>query len=118
MTFDERVRNAIQKMIALRYRHQAFMDMIVQYGTIDAVRMLINSPRVPTGFVRLWELQRLDLSVENIIQESEWNNLFTDEECRMAKRRLADYGYKSKKPRIPAFHDSPLKRLKVRLFPD
>jgi hypothetical protein len=93
MTFDERVRNAIREMIGLGYRPQAFMGMIFQYDTIEAVKRLINSTRVPDGFVRLWELKRLDLSMENIIQEPEGHNLFTDEEREMARKRLAAYEY-------------------------
>jgi hypothetical protein len=93
MTFDERVRNAVQEMITLGYKPTIFMGMAFQYGTIDAVKMLINNSKVSDGFTRLWELHRLDLSMENIIQENEWNNLFTDEERQKARKRLADYKY-------------------------
>jgi hypothetical protein len=93
VNFDDRVKKAVQEMMTLGYKPKAFMSMTFQYGTIDAVKMLINSSKVSDGFTKLWELHRLDLSMENIIQEKDWYNLFTDDERMKAKKRLADYGY-------------------------
>jgi hypothetical protein len=93
MNFEKRVNEAIREMIQLGYKPKAFMTMIVEYNAIDAVKRLVNSDKISDGFVRLWELERLDLSMENIIQENEWNNLFTKEEQEKAKKRLMKYGY-------------------------
>jgi hypothetical protein len=93
MDFETRVKNAVQEMITLGYKPKVFMSMIFEFGTIDAVKKVINSTKESDGFTRLWELHRLDLSMENIIQEAEWSNLFTDEERQTARQRLAKYGF-------------------------
>jgi len=96
MNFDQRVDNAIREMMSLGYKPQAFMTMKIKDGTVNSIKKLINSSTPPEGFTRLWELKRLDLSMEAIIQEEEWKDLFTDDERQKAKKRLNDYGYKEK----------------------
>jgi hypothetical protein len=93
MDFDERVKKAVQEMMTLGYKPKAFMAMTFEHGTVDAVKILINSSNVSEGFTRLWELKRLDLSMENIIQEDKWKDLFSNEEKEKAKKRLSEYGY-------------------------
>ena len=93
MNFDERINESIREMIRIGYRPQAFITMRVTHGTIIAVKKLINSQEIPRGFITLWERNRLDLSMENIIQEPEWNDLFTEDDRKIAKQRLKDYGY-------------------------
>jgi hypothetical protein len=42
----------------------------------------------------MWELGRLDLTVEALIHDNaEFHELFTDEEVAIARRRLQDYQY-------------------------
>lgn len=95
MNFEVRVKKAVQEMIVLGYKPKAFMSMIFQHGTVGAVKMLINSSKVPDGFTRLWEMRRLDLSMENIIQEAEWRDLFSDDEIKKARKRLLEYNYEA-----------------------
>ena len=44
-------------------------------------------------FTTLWELKRLDLSVEAYVLRSEYAPLFTKEERGVARARLKEYGY-------------------------
>jgi hypothetical protein len=53
MNFDKRVKKAVQEMIALGYKPKAFMEMTFQYGTVEAVKILINDKKVTEGFKRL-----------------------------------------------------------------
>ncbi|GMO70284.1 MAG: hypothetical protein Ta2A_18830 [Treponemataceae bacterium] len=94
MDFETRVNNSIHEMLNIGYKPRAFMTMRITDGTINAVKKLINSNEIPSGFTVLWEKGRLDLSMEKIIQEPEWENLFTDADRSKAKKRLVDYGYK------------------------
>jgi len=93
MDFESRINDAIKEMSKIGYKPHIFMGMRIQNGTIDAIKKLIYSVEIPSGFTTLWENQRLDLSVENIIQEDEWKDLFTEEDRLVAKKRLKDYGY-------------------------
>jgi hypothetical protein len=70
--------------------------MISDLGTVEAVKRLMHRSKPPDGFVTLWEKNRLDLSMENIIQEPEWKDLFTKEELEEAKKRLEKHGYEVK----------------------
>jgi len=96
MTFDERVWDSIKKMEKkYDYTPTILIDMInSDLGAIEAVRKLINNPRIPYGYTKLWELKALNLSMEAIVLEEEWKELFSDDERRKARRRLRDYGYK------------------------
>lgn len=47
----------------------------------------------PAGSAPLWEKGRLDLSVEAVVLQDRFADLFTDEELTTAQDRLAEYGY-------------------------
>ena len=46
---------------------------------------LLSGNRLSDGFVRLWEEQRLDLSVEALALQEPWSSLFTHEELAEAQ---------------------------------
>jgi hypothetical protein len=48
---------------------------------------------VSDGFTTLWELKRLDLSVEAFVLRPEYAPLFTEEERAIARARLRQYEY-------------------------
>lgn len=62
--------------------------MVFQHGAVGSVRRLLASPTVSDGFVRLWNLSRLDLTVESLVVDTRFARLFTDEERATAARRL------------------------------
>ena len=93
MNFEERIDRAIQEMSKIGYKPNIFIDMRIEHGTIEAIKRLIHSEVVQSGFTTLWENKRLDLSMENIIQEPEWADIFTDEDRLLAKKRLKDYNF-------------------------
>jgi hypothetical protein len=67
--------------------------MISEHGAVEAAKRLINSSKPSDGYTRLWELGRLDLSVEAIVQEELWKDLFSEKEREKARKRLVQYGY-------------------------
>ncbi len=67
--------------------------MVHKQGGVEAVRSLLYSSSTSTGFKRLWEKQRLDLTVEAQILLPEWRPLFTPKERDIARARLAEYEY-------------------------
>jgi hypothetical protein len=89
MSFEKRVKDAIQEMKKLGYTPNILLQMIAEHGMIEAVkRLMVNRSEPPKGFLRLMELGRLDLSMETIILEQEFQDLFTEEERNEASRRL------------------------------
>ena len=101
MTFENRINSAIKESIsACNYKPTAFIHMISDLGTLKAVKKLINTPKVSDGYVRLFEKQRLDLTVEAIALENEWNELFTIQELNICRKRLHDFGYEIPESKI------------------
>jgi hypothetical protein len=76
------------------YRPSYFLQMLGNYGPVDTAIRLITAPKFHEGFIRLWELRRLDLTVEAIILRNPYNQLFTKEVLEKARERLEQLGYK------------------------
>jgi len=78
----------------LGYTPSLFLRMLHEDGAVPTARQLINASQPSDGYTRLWELGRLDLSVEAAVHDNaEWHALFTCDELQRCKKRLADYGY-------------------------
>ncbi|MCY4264056.1 MAG: hypothetical protein OXE78_04285 [Gammaproteobacteria bacterium] len=76
------------------YTATIFRDMVGRQGGLQTARTLINSKVPSDGYTRLWELGRLDLTVEAIVlQSSNFHSLFTEQELEICEKRLRDYGY-------------------------
>ena len=82
------------------YTPSIFHRMLHDKGAFQTARQLINASQPSDGYTRLWELERLDLSVEAVVRDNtEWHELFTQDELQRCEKRLADYGYlKTVKP--------------------
>lgn len=78
----------------LGYNATRFLKMISEKGGLYAAKILISKDGGTYGFEVLWENKRLDLSVEAYVLKSEYQELFTDEERDMCKKRLKEFGYK------------------------
>lgn len=76
----------------LSYNATRFLQMVSDQGGLAAARQLISgSPS--DGFTTLWERGRLDLSVEALVLRPEYEDLFTEDERRVAAERLRQFGY-------------------------
>lgn len=77
------------------YRPAFLRNIVRDRGGVEAARRLIgNGDTPPTqGFIRLFEEQRLDLSVEALVIREPWSALFTEDVLAVARRRLEDVGY-------------------------
>jgi hypothetical protein len=94
--FDRAVLEIIERCKAeLRYHPRYFRVMVNQHGALGATRRLLQAPAVSDGFVSLWERNRLDLTVEALVIDPRFADVFTDQERTIAEKRLADFGYGS-----------------------
>ncbi|WP_051289863.1 HNH endonuclease [Paenibacillus massiliensis] len=75
------------------YTPTRFMEMLANEGGLKVAKNLINSKQPSDGFNKLWELKRLDLTVEALILKSDYRKLFTENELDIVKDRLNRYGY-------------------------
>lgn len=80
------------------YRASIFLNMLYEHRGLETARRLIHSPTVSDGYTALWELDRLDLTVEAlIIENTSWHELFSDEELTICRNRLKEYRYVPRK---------------------
>lgn len=75
------------------YNASRYLGMVSEQGGLEAARSLLHSATVSDGYTALWERGRLDLTVEALILDPRWVELFTDSERQIARRRLEEYGY-------------------------
>ena len=79
---------------AAGYRPSMFLRMLSKHGGLETAKRLINSPEVSDGYTRLWQMRKLELSVEAVVHENtQWHELFTAEERKICRKRLSDYNY-------------------------
>ena len=78
----------------VNYHATRYHRMLTEHGGLGAARILLDADGVSDGYTALWELQRLDLTVEAlIVDHPEFHPLFTNGELDRARGRLQDYGY-------------------------
>jgi len=77
------------------YNATRYLQMLHDHRGMETARMLINATQPSEGYTALWERGRLDLTVEALVLQSEWQALFAQEPelLERARGRLADYGY-------------------------
>lgn len=73
-----------------------FIQMVAEKGGLLTAKELIIKDEDTYGFERLYELERLDLSVEALVLDSKYKSLFTNFERKRCYERLKRYGYKQK----------------------
>ena len=78
------------------YNASRFLQMINEKGGLATAKQLISKPGGTDGFTILWEHHRLDLSVEATVLKPEFRALFTDEEQKLCRDRLEQFGYSVK----------------------
>ncbi|SFT90336.1 hypothetical protein [Paraburkholderia aspalathi] len=78
----------------LGYDPRQFIAMLGVDGGFTAVSKLVGGRNPSDGFTKLWEKGRLDLSVEALVLETEWNRFFDEQLLQQAERKLKDAGYR------------------------
>ena len=91
--FHQAMLNLYHAAVELGYRPTYFLRMVNELGGVGAARRLLSTDDLQAGLTRLWELRRLDLSVEALVVQEPWKDLFSYEESREARARLKAYGY-------------------------
>jgi len=83
------------------YNAVRFHQMVQQHRGLATAKMLLASKQHPEGLTRLWELKRLDISMEATLIQEPWCTLFSPEELAIAKKRLKELGYTQAKQESP-----------------
>jgi hypothetical protein len=76
-----------------QYTATRFIQMVAEYGGVEAARRILHIPDASDGWNALWEKGRLDLWVECQVLDPQFHQLFTGEERSAARKWLLDYGF-------------------------
>ena len=92
--FDAAMMNVYQRALKeCHYNATRFLHMLHEHRGLGTARILLHAVGVSDGYVALWERNRLDLTVEALVLQTEWHPLFSAQEREIARTRLAEYGY-------------------------
>jgi hypothetical protein len=84
---------AVRKAEALKYFPSRFKAMLAADGGFVTVKRILESGKPSDGFIRLLELDRLELTCEAIIVESKWRPYFDEDLLARAEKLLRQSGY-------------------------
>jgi len=78
-----------------KYNPGYFRKMLDGLGGFETAKKLLSSNTTSKGSTKLWELGRLDLTVEALIidNKEKYKELFSNEELETANRRLRELNY-------------------------
>ncbi len=76
----------------IRYSANRFRQMVVRRGGVETARRLLAKPDVSSGFTKLEDAGRLELTMEYLVLQGDFTSLFSFEERGVARGRLIDHG--------------------------
>ncbi len=77
------------------YRPNYFIQLMAEHGAYEAACQVIHSQKIPDGFLTLQQAGRLSLTIEALVLQPEWADIFEPETLRLARERLAAFGYEA-----------------------
>ncbi len=79
------------------YRAKAFLSMVVEMGGLQTAKKLLSTTDIQSGLHELFDCGRIDLTVEALVTEGDYRDLFEREELIEAERRLQLFRLREKK---------------------
>ena len=79
--------------IECNYTATRFVQMVSKDGGLCTAKKLLASPIISHGLTELHLCGRLDISMENLVLQKPWRELFTDAELALAEQRLIKLGF-------------------------
>lgn len=73
------------------------LDLLYRYGAIGTAKRLVEegAKNLQSGFIKMFEINRLDLTFENIILKKKYRVLFDERTLSNAREKLEKLNYKS-----------------------
>lgn len=106
--FHKSMLNIYEESKAIGYTPTKFKQMVANEGGLQTAKRLVNSKQLSDGFAELAEKNRLDLTVEALVLQKKFGQLFAAEELLIASERLSQMGYQiaeeDKKYTLPKLH--------------
>jgi hypothetical protein len=77
-----------------KYTATIFKKMLVKHGGLVTAQRLLGADAPQYGLLRLKELGALKISMEYVVLDPKYRELFMTRELETAKQRLIDFGLK------------------------
>jgi hypothetical protein len=95
---DPELLRRLRRMVNETYEtlsHMGFGDRegLDEYGAVAMTHRHLKSKFGSASFTRLWEMGRLEISVEAIVLRPEFRSLYSAEELKIARERLSNKGF-------------------------
>jgi len=75
------------------YRPTRFLQTISKFGGVKTAREILRKGKVSDGFEILQKAGLLELTMEAMIVDKKYGELFTDDEVNSCYELLCEYGY-------------------------
>lgn len=89
---SEELRQECDEARKIGYNPSYFLAMLSRYGPVEACRRVVVADKIPDGFARLLELNRLELTAEATVLRDPWRRLFSETVLDRARKRLVAFG--------------------------
>jgi hypothetical protein len=75
------------------YDAKVFKALLTQNSGLTVAQNLLKADAPQYGLLRLKELRALHISLENVVLNPKYSDLFLTREKEIARQRLADFGF-------------------------
>ena len=89
----EKLRGTYEAARKRGYVATYFLQMLEEYGGRETAKRLLAKSEPQTGLFELWNLGLLNESLESVVLQDKFKELFTIDELTEAHRRLEELGY-------------------------
>jgi hypothetical protein len=91
--FNSEMNLVYDKAAAVGVKFSGLRNMLESKEGYQVAIDLISKSTLTEGVTKLWEIQRLDLSIEALALQIRFRSLFNEEVILKAKRNLSSLGY-------------------------
>ena len=88
--FEEEMHQVYKNVTKIHRPPTYLLELINDNGGFAAAVILLEKSEPSLTFFTLWELKRLDLSVETLVLKEPWRQLFKQRHLDEAEKRLKD----------------------------
>jgi hypothetical protein len=75
------------------YNATIYLQLLANRGPLDTARFLIHRDQPSDGYTALFERGRLDLTVEALVIQPQWGDVFDERDRAASRARLEAYGF-------------------------
>ena len=80
-------------LLERRYDANRFLHLLVAHGGVMTAKDFLSSPGFGPGFEGLWQRGPLEKTLEYLVLQTQFSDLFTEAEKETARNRLLECGY-------------------------